>query len=552
MSSLPESVQSQFALLRKSYTQQLLNKIQQIEELWQQRETEWNDRTLATLHRMIHNLAGSGATFGFSSLSDRACTLERFLRSIMEDGERLTQEAESQITTLITVLHEAATKPDPSITSQRLEESLLPHVVPHTSRNNRLVFLVKEDVELAKDLMLQISYFGYNVRIFTNLVELKAAVQTSIPAVIIIDIVSLEGGFAGAEAIAALQREQPMPIPIMFISVRSDLPARLMAVRAGSYAYFTKPIEISALIDKLDALTVHPAPDPYRILIIEDEPTLAAYYSLTLEQAGMVTSVMLDPLHIMQPLVEFRPDLILMDIYMPTCSGLELAAVIRQLEAYVSIPIVYLSTETNVDKQLTAMSLGGDDFLIKPIHPDHLIKAVASRAQRSRILRSFMVRDSLTGLLNHTKTKEQLAIELSRAQRQSTPLTFAMIDIDHFKSVNDSYGHTVGDRVIKSLARLLQQRLRKTDCIGRYGGEEFAVILPCTDAVAARIVLDELRNGFAQIRHQFTGKEFSVTFSCGLATYPDYVDSASLSDAADRALYTAKSLGRNQVVVAEH
>jgi diguanylate cyclase (GGDEF)-like protein len=237
-------------------------------------------------------------------------------------------------------------------------------------------------------------------------------------------------------------------------------------------------------------------------------------------------------------------------MHMPGCTGLELAAIIRQQPAYVSIPIVFLSTEANRDRQLAAMHLGGDDFLTKPIKPDHLISAVTSRVQRARTLRSFMIRDSLTGLLNHTNTREHLDIEVARAQRQHGLLTLALLDIDHFKAVNDTYGHPTGDRVIKSLARLLQQRLRKTDIIGRYGGEEFAVILPHTDGLTAVKLLDEIRATFAHVRHQVDDCAFSVTFSCGIACFPDYADATQLTHAADQTLYDAKRSGRNQVLLA--
>ncbi|MEN9223225.1 MAG: GGDEF domain-containing protein, partial [Thermostichus sp. BF3_bins_97] len=108
-----------------------------------------------------------------------------------------------------------------------------------------------------------------------------------------------------------------------------------------------------------------------------------------------------------------------------------------------------------------------------------------------------------------------------------------------------------GDRVIKSLSRLLQQRLRRTDTIGRYGGEEFAVILPDTDGAAACKILNDIRQRFAQIRQQAEGEEFSATFSCGIAVYPTFPDVGSLKIAADKALYRAKHRGRNQVVLAE-
>jgi PleD family two-component response regulator len=143
---------------------------------------------------------------------------------------------------------------------------------------------------------------------------------------------------------------------------------------------------------------------------------------------------------------------------MPGASGQEIAKVIRQQDAYLSIPIVFLSAESDIGRQREAMSLGGDEFLHKPIQPEHLVSAVRSRVIRYRALRALMVRDSLTGLLNHTSYKERLRAEVARAKRQNKMLSVAIIDIDHFKNVNDTYGHPAGDRVIKNLSRLLKQR----------------------------------------------------------------------------------------------
>jgi diguanylate cyclase (GGDEF)-like protein len=124
-----------------------------------------------------------------------------------------------------------------------------------------------------------------------------------------------------------------------------------------------------------------------------------------------------------------------------------------------------------------------------------------------------------------------------------------MIDIDHFKKVNDTYGHPMGDRVIKSLALFLKQRLRKTDHIGRYGGEEFAVVLPDTDAVTAAKVLDEIRRRFAEIHYPAQPHDLSCTFSCGIAELRDDMDGNALSKQADEALYVAKRGGRNRVEI---
>jgi diguanylate cyclase (GGDEF)-like protein len=340
-------------------------------------------------------------------------------------------------------------------------------------------------------------------------------------------------------------------VTAIFLADQNDIASRLWAVRAGGKAYFTHPLDVGKLIDKLDALLARDATEPYRILIIEDDQDVASYYTLILQSASMQVVAITDPLKVMQPLIEFNPDLILMDVYMPGCTGPEMAAVIRQQESYDGIPIVFLSAETRLHQQLDAMHQGGDDFLTKPIQPDHLISAISSRAQRSRVAQRKMIRDGLTGLLNHTRIKEQLNREIEMARRRETTVSLALIDLDHFKSVNDVYGHSVGDRVLKSLSRVLQQRLRRTDVIGRYGGEEFAIIMSDTSGYQARVVLDEIRNGFAHIRQHAENSDFSVTFSCGIASFPLYNTAALLNRAADQALYLAKRRGRNQIVLAD-
>jgi len=283
---------------------------------------------------------------------------------------------------------------------------------------------------------------------------------------------------------------------------------------------------------------------------VPDDEELAAHFGTILDQAGFDTRVVSDPMQAIDVLGDFAAELILMDLYMPDCNGTELAAVIRQEDAYVGVPIIYLSGETDLGTQIEAISEGGDEFLTKPIKPALLVAAVRARAQRARILGSYLKRDGLSGLLNHSSTKEALEVEMARARRRGAPLAFAMIDLDHFKQVNDSHGHPVGDRVIKSLARLLSQRLRKTDVVGRFGGEEFAIILPDTPLEDARRVLDELRESFAALSHQAESGQFRVSFSCGVAEMADTTRPGELIRNADAALYQAKNQGRNRVIAA--
>lgn len=235
---------------------------------------------------------------------------------------------------------------------------------------------------------------------------------------------------------------------------------------------------------------------------------------------------------------------------MPSCTGTELTKVIRQVPDHISLPIIYLSGETDRGKQDMAMRTGAEGFLTKPVESPELVAAVAIRAERMRFLRSLMTRDSLTGLFNHTTTTQMLDTTLAMTKRIAGTLCFAMIDIDHFKQVNDTHGHPMGDQVIQALARLLMQRLRHSDVIGRYGGEEFTIILPDISLTGATRLLDELRQAFAQVVFHTTHAELSCHFSAGLASHLQHDTLVTLRTAADQALYEAKRTGRNRICIA--
>lgn len=417
------------------------------------------------------------------------------------------------------------------------------------NRATCVVYLVEDDPVQAHVLSSQIGYFGYSVRVFLTLTDMKAALQGEVPSAILMDVIFPEGRKAGIDAISELRETLIPNVPVLFISTSDDPLCRLQAVRSGGEGYFTKPVDVGLLIDTLDRLLFQAPPEPCRVLIVDDSNIQASVNALHLKRAGMEALIVTNPLEALPMLRDFNPELILMDVYMPDCTGMELARVIRQIEAYLCVPIVYLSSETDRDLQLEAVGLGGDDFLVKPIKPAHLVAAVTSRIDRYRKLRSLMLHDGLTGLFNHTTIKERLEQEVARAGRHGNRLSFAILDLDHFKSVNDTHGHPAGDRVLKSLAQLLTRRLRGSDVIGRYGGEEFAVILPNTGLEDSVKALEELRASFEKVRHRTQGVEFSVTFSCGVSTFPACPTSASLTEVADRALYAAKAEGRNKVCI---
>jgi diguanylate cyclase (GGDEF)-like protein len=500
------------------------------------RDAGWTGEPLRTFHRLAHSLTGAGATFGFPEVSEVARHLEDLLKETL-DGAPLPEPAE--VADLLSRLRDLAERPLEPAAGAAPEHGPI-------GGEEGLLYLWSDDAAFRELLGLQLRPFGYEVQVFAALPALCEEVARRRPAAVLLDWE--EPGPEAPRHLAGLGPAHEAPRRI-FLSSRADLAARLEAVRLGGDAYLAKPVEAGLLAEAVDRLTGDGPADPYRVLIVEDDAEMATFCARALEEAGMRVVVESHPMSVMAPLSRLQPDLILMDLYMPGCTGPELAAVLRQQEGTIGTPIIYLSAEEGLAEQIAAINAGGDEFLNKPIAAGHLVASVKARARRGRLLATRIAYDGLTGLLNHSHLKQQIETELSRAGRERWEVAYAMIDVDGFKSVNDSFGHTSGDRLLKSLARLLRQRLRRSDVLGRYGGDELAVLLPHTDGPTARRVLDEIRDSFSRLRLLAGGREMSATLSCGVAVYPAHPTAQELVEAADAALYEAKGGGRNRVVL---
>lgn len=338
--------------------------------------------------------------------------------------------------------------------------------------------------------------------------------------------------------------------PAVHVGPADDIERRVAGVRAGCTAFVPEPATPLALLDAIERGTEGEGEAPFRVLVVDDTSSDAQLHAALLRRAGMTALALTDARGLPGALAEFQPELVLMDYYMPRVTGAEIAAAIRQEPGYQALPIAFLSVEDDVEKQRGALENGGDDFLMKPIDPDRLIAAVHARARRFRRLRGLITRDTLTGLLNHSSLFDALGREVTRALQNDHDLTYALVDIDHFKTINDAHGHATGDLVLRVLARLFKRRFRRTDVIGRVGGEEFAVILPGMDADTAARQIDALRADLAELVLGEGDARFSITVSAGVASLGRFPVSVQLNAAADRALYAAKHGGRNRVTIA--
>ena len=556
MSEKP-SLSEKIARLRGIFIQQLPGKMVEGRKFFDLLRTDpTNSETASSLHRHLHSIKGTGASFGFLELSALSGEGEELARAILENPDSMSSVRWQQLDKCLSdmeqmlehsILHGGGTR-NHGEQKQAFEIPSMQDSEDEKS-NEKLIYICDDETLLAEQLGAQLLCFGYKTELFNNTADLRHAVLRKQPDAVVMDIMFPEGASEGTNVLTDLRENHGILFPAVFISARRDFDARLRAIRAGGEAYFPKPIQTLELVASLDLLTRHSEPEPFRVLVVDDEPEIAEYHALILENAGMVTRTAHELETVLDVVSEFRPDLVLMDMYMPKCSGRDMAKLIRQVPDYVSLPIVFLSSETDRKRQFSAMSVGAEGFLTKPIEPDYLVTSVALRAERMRALRSLMMRDSLTGLFNHTATSQFLESAIVAARRQHQTVCFAMIDVDHFKSVNDTYGHPIGDQVLLALARVLQQRLRQTDLVGRYGGEEFAIILHNVTLKKAEQIMQQLREDFSKVIFHAGDTDFSCTFSCGVAAFPQLASMETLREAADKAMYQAKHAGRNRVVV---
>ncbi|MCK5041555.1 MAG: diguanylate cyclase [Sphingomonadales bacterium] len=543
--SMAEIDEDRLEFIYDRYKNNLERRIANINRAWRRirHATVWSDELHALISDTVddaHKLSGSAGIFGYGAVSDIAAPLEYILHHINQEAKIPSQERIDQVEVLVVELVRSLDKEAPVHFAKALLGS-----IGENKEKNKDVYQIVGRGQTGEELSNLVQHFDYNVTTFDDITEVLKATDDKNPAAILLDMTEVKDPSAALRMVEELQ----LSIPFILFVNEDDFDTRLMVAQAGGRGFMLKPVDEDELIAWLDRVTGAIAESPYEVLIVDNDIAIAQSYAVSLIKSGMRADVLDDPRRILDVLAANKPDVILLDIFMPNFSGIDLAKVIRQQAHFLGIPIMFLTNDPDVTRRYQAMIYGADDILQKPVSPTQLVLSVVNRAARARALRSVMERDGLTGLYNHAMLKERLLQEVDRSLRIKRPVTFALLDIDFFKKVNDNYGHVAGDMVLKTLSKFLMKRLRKTDIVGRYGGEEFAIILTDSDIDTAHKVVDELREKFAKIVHHTGEHNFQVTFSCGLCEVDDEHESVGeMIEIADRYLYKAKELGRNVVV----
>ncbi len=301
-----------------------------------------------------------------------------------------------------------------------------------------------------------------------------------------------------------------------------------------------------------------------RVLIVEDSRTQAEWLADVLSREGYQVQVAPDGREAIRRVRAEPPDLVLLDMILPDMDGLEVLRLVKALPDDQFVPVILLSVKADLDSKVAGLRIGADDFLAKPFAEAEILARCAAMLRikhlqeklrdAQRKLEEQSITDALTGLKNRRFFDERLNEEFRRAQRYGDYLALIMIDLDHFKDVNDRYGHPAGDVVLREAAALIRGAIRDPDICARYGGEEFAVILPKTHMAGALAVAERVWRELGAKQYALAGTggapvTVNVTASMGVAFYPstDISSGELLLRFADQALYQAKRAGRNTI-----
>lgn len=527
--------------MQLQYRQNLSHKASVLQQLWLLfcHDTHADADAFAEFTRICHQLSGSGAIYGFPEVSRLARMLSYLLKT---DEPRHGPHNEAIQSALTALLNELGKK---HATPQPLRHTAI-KAIASASAKHKIVF-VDDDADLLLYYSEALREAGYDVIPLQDIKALASTVAEHQPLAAICDMAFPEGETAGADFLQQVRQQQGAAFPVLFISTIDSFKNRLAAVRAGSSHFLAKPVSSKMLCQILSTFLQKSEQDPYRVMLIDNDNDVLRFYRQALQMAGYQVYCCNNPQQALQMMLQHQPELVLIDLDMPDCHGLELGQIIRQHSELIDTPMVFMSADERIDAKLAAVRLAGDEFIHKPIAPWRLLMVVEARVKRSRMLhqqRQQLMRqpelvqhlDTLTAL----PTLWQLHNDINTLQQTARSFYLLKLDLNKFHLVNDVYGHSTGDLLLQTVAWTLAQQLEATDKLYRQNGDEFWLLLQNTDADHVQKLAERL---IAQVLKQSRTLETDIALSAsiGICKPQTHLESAdTLMQQANIALHDAK------------
>ncbi|MCU7816372.1 MAG: EAL domain-containing protein [Candidatus Thiodiazotropha sp. (ex Lucinoma kastoroae)] len=543
-----------------SFLHQVPGRVSAILENWHQLvHSDWDGTLLDTLIERISTLAESGSKFGVPQITQSGKSLIGHLSDYHGTGLKPQHDDVVALDGLVHAFKDAA------IQACNQQAEILATKAPAAgpdgpdySGENK-VFILGIDEALAANLTRHLQVHHFDVVFLNDTEEIihYFTINQDESCYLISHIDRLAKLFPESKTGGLWNKDNGLPgLPVAFIADSADLKTRLSAMRVDASAYWAKPIDPYMVAKRIHELYSSDSHTAYRVLIVEDDPAQADFADAILSKSNFSCRSVTDPMLVMDELQEFKPDLILMDLYMPGASGIELTTVIREDNRFVGVPIVFLSGEQDLDKQLSALSFGGEDFLSKPIAPKHLISTVTNRIRRARQLshrlHGHTRGENETSLHSRNYLLERLdALLLADSPIDEITGVF-FLQIDYPEELIASVGIGGLDAVLAVIATHLKACLQSQDILTRFGDNSLSLLALRPTQDELKTFGEELCRSISQQIIEVDNTTVGVTLSIGI--YPvEYgnQDSRSIISHAQIASREAQESGGNQVKLVE-
>ena len=418
----------------------------------------------------------------------------------------------------------------------------------------RKVYHLSDGNPLACEVDQKIEAAGYELTLLDSVNELKEMLAAFAPHLVLVDAPFQDALEPIGDMVKMARARLGRRLNLLTFSESGELPVRLRAMRAGADSFVPLPTQSGDVIARIAELLEAESSDPFRVLIVEDDRSQAIFAESILRKAGMTTNAVTDPLAALDRLETFKPELILMDLYMPNCSGMELTAIIREREAFINTPIVFLSGEQDQDKHFEALNAGGDDFLSKPIRPRHLISAVTNRVRRARAQgrrsQAQNPRDAVTGLYERAHLFDRLNALLAGEEPAAHGGGLLYVEIDGASQIRERVGLTNFEALLSQVGAYIAAHVDPKDLAARYGDTSFVILAHAGAESDLAQLAGELRARTTREVFEHEGKTLTVSLAFGICPFAAGLgDAGAMLNAAERAMSDARAPGQNRIGV---
>jgi len=556
--------------------------------------TGWDCNVLHSLHDEIAQLAGACGRYGMLETGERLLALESALAPAVAAGQvpdaATTSEIDALLDSLRPHLRQTARGPglpawmqDPPPTASKApfprcemppvgywlqlgiadagdvlpaanetpespaDISALPPDQPRGPR----VRIVNDDDPLINELLLRLDQQGCDVALLDDMQGMLEQLQGAPPDLVIF-IADARTSFEQLASILREARRDPAHRVHLLVLLReTDVELRLRALRAGADRCIALPATPAEAISSALELAMVDEESPYRVLIVDDDAPQALFAQAILRRAGMETRVLGESLAVLEELDRFQPDLLLLDLNMPDCDGFELTALIRERDGYVNTPIVFLSGDQDEDRQFAALDAGGDDFLMKPIRPTHLVAAVTNRVRRARAAasrtRRKRRRDATTGLHERAQLLDALTEHLAAAGGYAAQGGLLAVELRDAMTLRDRIGLAAFDQVLTQIGEFILRHARTGCMTARHGHAGFLIFAPARSERELTALATELVE--AADDERFGAQATAVRLDCAVCAFDAATSESAVALTAVQHTLTAARAQPNRIAV---